>query len=324
VSFNEYLITIQNLCNEIKDFLLDNHTNYTNIYFGGYGNISKSYTWVLFIFLNEMSAFFRDNDEITNKIFIGEGYLPNSSGNKNKYLYLFFDDMAYSGSQMLGSIPEYRNNINVDIYITTPFISEIAKQRVLAKHSMVNFWENIVQVPSLKSSFMKSIPEVLTNKYLTLFRDICENIPNDFFNAYQCYGDMIPIYFDHKIADGMSTFQKLLNFGSYPIQEGCTTCFRIPLIKKCIDTNIRLNPDKSYCTDMLGDIDDNDTCPATFYKKIIYNFATDTELIPKYTKLSLVNVIMYYDSIGKFSVENYQQKYLKYKMKYLKLKKLQV
>ena len=321
VKFDEYLLTIKKICEEIETFLLANHNSYNKIFFGGYGEISKSYTWILFLFLNEMSTFFTTNSEITNKIFVGDDSLINTVVDTNKYLYLFFDDMSYSGTQMTGSIQQIKKSINIDIYITAPFISLVAKEKLLDKNPNVKFWTNIEMVPTLKTSFMSEIPQVQRDKYQTIFNNVCTKAEGIFWTAYQCMETMIPIYFDHKIADGLSTFQKLIYFGSYPINNYCDkSCVRSPLIKKCIDNNLKLAKETSFCENFITDIDDDDTCPKTFYKKIIYNFKSDSELIPNYKRKSLVDVIKYYDSIGKFSVEDYKQKYLKYKNKYLKLK----
>lgn len=323
VNFNEYLLKIRIMCREIETYLLANHTGYNKIFFGGYGEISKSYTWVLFLFLNEMSSFFTSNIEITNKIFIGDDSLVNTVVDTNKYLYLFFDDMSYSGTQMVGSIPEIEKSINVDIYISTPFISLTAKKRLLDKNPNVKFWENMEFVSTLESSFLSGIPEDQRDEYQLLFNNICKNFTGVFWRAYQCTDTMIPIYFDHKMADGLSTFQKLIYFGIYPMNNPCDkSCVRTPLIKKCVDNNLRINAEIPYCINFITDISDEESCPQTFYKKIIFNFNTDRELIPDYQKKTLVDVIKYYDSIGKFLGGGYKQKYLKYKIKYLKLKRL--
>ena len=327
VNFDEYLSKIINICQEIKTFLLTNHNRYNKIFFGGYGKIFKSYTWVLFLFLNELSSFFTTNSEITNKIFIGDDKLENTVADSNKYLYLFFDDMSYSGTQMVDSIPTNEKSINIDIYITAPFISFVAKEKLLRSNLNVKFWENIELVPKLETSFLSGIQADQKDEYQTIFNNVCRNhhaSPTDhFYQAYQCMDTMIPIYLDHKIADGISTFQKLIYFGTYPMNKSCDeSCIRTPLIKKCVDNNRRLYAEISYCSQFIADIDDDNTCPQTFYKKIIYNFKTDTELIPDYNEKNLVDVINYYDSIGKFLDVKYKQKYLKYKIKYLNLKRL--
>ena len=146
ITFDEFLETIRNICNNIKEYLIVNHCKYKKIFFGGYGFISKSYTWVLFLFLDNMNNFFEENQMIRDKILV---IIDNDSIDNNinfkdnvsdNYLYLYFDDMSYSGTQMEGSIPKNDDSINVDIYISAPFISETAKTKLLNKNANVKFW----------------------------------------------------------------------------------------------------------------------------------------------------------------------------------------
>ena len=55
-NFSEFLCVINKMCCEIKKFLIENHENYDVIFFGGLDHhINKSYTWIVFLFLSEMS-----------------------------------------------------------------------------------------------------------------------------------------------------------------------------------------------------------------------------------------------------------------------------
>ena len=198
------------------------------------------------------------------------------------------------------------------------------------------------------NSFVNSLPKSEGVDYEALYIKFCIKPSTKEYNAYQCHLEMIPIYFDHKIADGMSTFQKLLYFGVYPTDctevndEDCARrCSTTPLFKKCIDKNIQtdtiINPgNNTACKNMFTDLNDTYACPSTFYKNIIYNFSSDgNDPAPDYFNksrygvrtMTLPMLIQYYDSIGKFgpvvrSGEEYLDKYIKYKNKYLNLKKL--
>lgn len=335
VNFKEYLDKIKNICDEIKNFLYNNHDKYNKIFFGGYGDITKSYTWVLFLFLNEMNDFFMMNNTITSKIFVGQDDITNTDDDGNKYLYLFFDDMSYSGTQISGSIQLTSKSINIDIYITTPFISSVAIEKIRGKNKKVLYWNYMEVVDSLKNSFMKDIKEDEIEKYSKIYEKVCTIDGGIFYKGYQCHEVMIPIYFDHKIADCMSTFQKLLFFGSYPVIKP-NLCERIPLFKKCIEKNTDIYNGIPFCTQTLFYINEakNNVCPKTFYKSIIYNFKEDDEMVPDYEKKTLTSLIKYYDTKNKFidrknsqdnSQDNSQklkQKYIKYKIKYLNLVKL--
>ncbi len=334
VDFSEYLSVIHKICCDIERYLLNNHDKYKKIFISGYGPITKSYTWVLFLFLDKMNNFFEKNPMITHKILVGDDAIEFEVDNTDKYLLLFFDDMSYSGLQMHGSIPSTRKSNNVDIFISAPFISETARGMILSQNSGVKFWPNTEIVPSLGDLFFKDLPASEISVYSDIYVNFCINRENTFYNTYQCHQDMIPIYFDHKIADGVSTFQKLLYFGVYPIINDDAKCVLTPLIKSCIDSNIE-NKDNilkgtyaditnvNHCKSLYVDIPNDFTCPETFYKKLVFNFSSDKEPIPCYSDMTLSEVINYYDSIGKFDMSGgFKKKYIKYKNKYLNLKKL--
>lgn len=337
VTFDEYICVIHKICDEIKIFLLSNSCKYHKIFFGGYGTIKKSYTWVLFLYLDKLSSFFYENPEIMNKIyvctdsvFVGQHAIIQDS--VNKYLYLFFDDMSYSGSQMYSSIPKKR--VDVDIYISAPYMSKTAINLLKQKNDSLNYWHNIQIIPSIRESFLDGIDNTLIEYYDRLFVIMCMQKATKFYKSFQCYESIIPIYFDHKIADGVSTFQKLIYFGIYPIEQTNPECHpickRTPLIKKCLKHNNEIDseynnekvPQYNYCHFGMVDMEDEYACPMTFYKEIIYNLSDD-DVIPKYDKLNIVTLTKYYVDTGRILTgESFREKYLKYKTKYLKLKKI--
>ncbi len=66
----------------------------------------------------------------------------------------------------------------------------------------------------------------------------------------------------------MSTFQKILYFGSVPTTDE-TNCKAIPLIEGCEDQKYSLN---LSCFNPIYDITYEDTCPLTFYKRFRYTY----------------------------------------------------
>lgn len=88
-------------------------------------------------------------------------------------------------------------------------------------------------------------------------------------NGIQCYDNIIPIYFDHKLADGLSTFQKFLRFGTYPNNN--SKCEYESLINNCeyIKTDSKYD---NLCKKKLTDIEDKFSCPYSYYKKLQYTY----------------------------------------------------
>ncbi len=92
VNFNEFLDIIKKMCCEIKKFLIENHENYDVIFFGGLDHdINKSYTWILFLFLSEMSKlnFFNENPNIRDKIYVGNDKLRIKNHLQQKFFIYF-------------------------------------------------------------------------------------------------------------------------------------------------------------------------------------------------------------------------------------------
>lgn len=371
VNFNEFLDVIKKMCCEIKKFLIENHENYDVIFFGGLDHhINKSYTWILFLFLSEMSKlnFFDENSIIRNKIYVGNEKLRIKKPFITKVLYLFFDDMSYSGTQIADQINyrflttdditrQYIPIPNLDIYITVPFISETAKSNISSK-SFIKYWRSSQTIFSLQRQFFEGIPESQIQKYREIYTLLCTNHHSK-HSGFQCNERIIPIYFDHKIADSYSTFNKLLYFGIYPINTSnpsCSSkCILTPLINNCEqnkDVSVPYLPNNNYCLDYIIDIRHDIICPTTFYKSIDYYFPPpypSFEIIKQYLKdnhivLTLISLLNYYDTrttvfnsgittsssvtasaLNKYLLEyenlDYKRKYNKYKEKYLELKK---
>jgi hypothetical protein len=121
----------------------------------------------------------------------------------------------------------------------------------------------------------------------------------------QCHDSISLIYFDHKIANSISIFQKFLNFGIYPVNND-DECFYTQLIKNCDNKKIF---DSGLCKRELIDIPYKDTCPQIWYKTLIYNIGTTTQYDKTLNICQLINTMKLFKSTTK--------KYLKYKKKYL-------
>ncbi len=89
-------------------------------------------------------------------------------------------------------------------------------------------------------------------------------INNKKSKAFYCYDSLIPIYFDHKVADGISTFQKFLRLGEHPTAND--NDFE-SMLENC-DVTEELKT--KYKIDKRMYVSPEDECPKTFYKKLEY------------------------------------------------------
>ena len=172
-------------------------------------------------------------------------------------------------------------------------------------------------------------------------------------NGFQCHEQLSPIYFDHKIADGASTFQKFLVFGTFPVKKN-EECQYTQIINQC--NNSEKGFKNTLCTYFIDKIE-SVYCPLTFYKTITYSYNQLIYNPSEYKLMTLVELgnsetLHYkkdYDNdennendenkdneendkdenetikaeikYEEFDDDLYVNKYIKYKKKYLNLKK---
>jgi hypothetical protein len=277
ISFQEFHTRIINMAKELTQLLMEN--NYDEIYFGIESDhdrmtIYKSNLWVLLLAILEMDL----PDEITQKIetvFQIEKMMLRQYkyyDKIKKYLFVFFDDMSYSGLQQSDRIeisglceqPEQ----NIHLYLFIPYISNTAKKLFEKNHFELKYFHN--------TEFIESLQEQLTRWGLIhnknskqILDDVCpidKNIELDMFDCSWKHGgrDKIPVYFEHKMADGVSTFNTVLKSGPYITHEPTPNInYLIPLINNCTDPAT--------------------ICPPTFYKTIQYTY--NKNIIINYAQL---------------------------------------
>ncbi len=334
IDFNTYMDTVRRVSGEIIYILQSSHTEYENIYFEANDSYDKSNTWVLLLCILQMQEFFRSRPDISEKIKIvnTREYVKLDK----KTLWFYFDDMSYSGRQIALSIPEPNNNL--DLYIVPMYLTNIARETILQQNNKVKFLENTIIVPNIRDAFLNGLEGERLETLSEIFKRICGYGNNIFYNSFQCYEGQSPVYFDHKIADGLSTFQKLLTFGIYPIVKDRADC--VPecninnLINGCGEIESSWSSEnidifKTYCEKKIIDLDESLVCPQVWYKQAdFYNDYPHFSEIDKgssYNKKGLVQIIKEinntYGQVEQIGGSIYKLKYQKYKEKYLALKK---
>lgn len=270
---------------------------------------------------------------------------------------MFFDDVSYSGLQIDDTIRlNYFNTFpNFTLYLTVPFISNNAKFIIASNKNFIKFWSNSVIISDLRTEFLNGINEKDYEKYRYIYNSFC-GFGGEREPGFQCQYTQIPIYFDHKIADSVSTLNKLLYFGTYPIEESnilqnpytleyyrCQPkCILTSLINNC-DSNMCISitgvQKSDYCSKKIIDPPYNKICPQTFYKFIKYSFPSPPypsyeEIIKHITdnqqKITLMTLLNFYNtqttvfspriskSLRASAVKKYEN--LEYKQKYNKYK----
>ena len=145
--------------------------------------------------------------------------------------------------------------------------------------------DNYIQTNKIKLLKEYDINEEDFKKIVNrIYVELCNY--NDFSNdtnlqlgttSFQCYDFLTPIYFDHKVADNISTFQKLIYFGSYPTTKKCEF---LPLINgEHINEELEIEKmyKKFHCHYFIDNMEEKfpstytgEKKYKTFYKNIIY------------------------------------------------------
>ena len=239
----------------------------------------------------------------------------------SKILCIYFDDMSYSGNQIVNNIYDFEYE-NIDYYLGVAYISNSAIELIRKKFgNKIKLFEKTERIENLGEKISNG--EKLTLLVIRLYfhylfmiseNDIMEDIPF--------------IYFDHKIADNVSIIiQNILFLKVIPYKNFDENYNFISLFNNC--KNIQFNNDdykkliRRTFIDLPNDLKEkgynsNYICPKTFYKKdsIIYKF--NDEQINK-------NCFLFreIERIKNQSLETnnkYYKRYIKYKCKYLNLK----
>ena len=247
--------------------------DYKNIYFYIADSANKSNLWVALLFLD---CLIKNNISLDiQKIKFVNNYdaLVNDSNNE-KSLCLYCDDMSYTGSQIKSNFLRGKNanleDTNIDKYFIIAYLSNAAYTK-LSTIKNVHFFKDTVVVNSyidqLKNKYGDTNPEMVDN----VVKMFTSQSNNPFFTmgkkACNCNMSYTPIYFDHKIADELSTFNKLLFTGSYPTTSVCKIN---PLIRGCTDiVELESFFGKNPCTTNYT-LDSEVPCFPSFYKTIVY------------------------------------------------------
>lgn len=342
VTYEMFLRTVHAMADEILRKLESN--SYERIVFVITGELNKSNTWVsllLIDYFNTQPSFMRNSDKVRVVYMMGASNLAESlpPSPDERCLFLHVDDMAYSGGQSADAMNQIwtksglNRRANTEYYAAIPYLTTTAKRFIQANVPGVQFFESTILVPNILEQVqayfdsLSATEQAANALYLPQVSKMCEkdrffmsDSPTDDLQrshqngipfakglwAFRCSTFKTILYFDHKLADDASTFQKVLYFGSYPIntrvssktrtvsplceQESLLTgCSIDPKVLSYMATGytssrswetIPINACRNYIQypgSKRWNIASDVVCPPTFYKTIDYTLGTISE-----------------------------------------------
>lgn len=298
ISFGEFLSAILKICASFKHFYLTGGKKPpgTKFILVVPFDMSKSNIWVSLLMWPELRDIVDDIDfDITSVYnrYIGRN---NSKEVKERIVCIICDDCAYTGNQLLGYCmlnahrteypgkPKEPSSNSIEwIAWDREVTAEIA--RIESNLSSNSFSINLL-IPYMSTHAQQNIADrrfLMIPKDVQIFKlfrervnihDFNQGALREFESTFQYHSNIAAIYFDHKIADAISTFNKVYLlapvFGCGNLRK--SVCFIDGCIGKCNKKDGIPDPVNIY--DVYINIEDvlpkGDACPSTFYKSINY------------------------------------------------------
>ncbi len=237
------------------------------------GELNKSNTWVSLLVYNILK------DKI--KYVVSSKYCKKMYKLFPEAIFIHPDDCSYSGSQItsdlyVGQCSSIDDIKGIQYYITCPYVSNNAKETIQST-TPVKFLDSTVFFNSLRGNREEEERKRRENRDNE--RTECEmkmnTTVNLLFDNYKEDKELCTIYFDHKLADGASIFQKIIALGVYYTDDFKTIKNNIKgLIHNCEYDTSFLDLSKLNTYD-LSSIYKN-MCPPAFYKTINYTLGGET------------------------------------------------
>lgn len=298
VSYGEFISALQSVASSYMKSIGKKKSNDMLILIIPFA-INKSNTWVTMLVFDIIK-------DIVDDVYPSVTAAYNDSLDKSSKLFgkkikcIICDDCIYTGNQITEIIQLDNMNINSDITKNQPPATDVrwldwydkTKDQAINMMNGINIDEFSVDlvVPfmsTISKQRVLDIPYVRIPRVCVVFPifrqqinvgDIKTPILNEFRKTFQYHEDISAIYFDHKIADAVSTFHKVYMLG--PLFNCVIDNISMNFIENC-----KLNrvPDNLNIYDFYIDIADTGTeiCPDVFYKSIDYTMngkSIDTSL----------------------------------------------
>jgi len=278
ISFEKFLSRLNSCINDFLLFFNIIKPIYIFIDIDYYKNYEYKSSFWIFTYIKQYILF---KTNFKYDIFL----INNTDNLKDNDIILFIDDCIYSGTQMSDTINNINNikKLKLFFYILVPFISNIGKAKVIY---YFNLKKNRRLFCKIFFPFNVYKPKIVSD--ILTFKEI--SLIEKYYIKLLSFSDKFLIYFDHKLADPISTITHFY-LGIVPNQKNFNilkhlnikdyTNFSylldiIPIIKKCNKYKFKI--------DLYSP-----KCPAPPYKK---NFIYFINLYKK--------DINYYKSLSNF------------------------
>jgi hypothetical protein len=290
VSFGDFIAAISRICASFKHHYVRSSSNAhdtTKFVLVIPFDMTKSNIWVSLLMWPELRDIVNDIDfDITS---VYNRYMTNSA--TARVVCIVCDDCAYTGNQLLGYCTldphrvEYPNKPKEPSVNSPDWISWDAEVRertreIEAELDTAHFSINLL-IPYMSTHAQQNIMDrrfLMVPKDVQIFKlfrervnihDFAVGAIREFESTFQYHSNITAIYFDHKIADAISTFNKIYLlapvFGCGNLKK--SVCF----IDGCEKRKL---PNEVNIYDIYVNIEDvlprGAICPSTFYKSIKY------------------------------------------------------
>lgn len=232
INHSQFLKVYKTAIKEMLEMLENLEKLKTNVlqFFINIDDVNKSSYWIMQIVKKYINSK-KYTIKIINDVKKLDEFLP----------VIIADDASYSGSQMANTIEDNFQRTKFDIFILIPFMSNTAID-IIKKSYTDNLNEGSIMFLDRSIYIMKPIYELMSKERIEkLFLYYTDN--PKYIREY-------PIYFDHKVADGYSSFPLIYTYGiipnnynkqliheckakKKPFKDIYEKLERIPLLKNC-------------------------------------------------------------------------------------------
>jgi hypothetical protein len=231
------------------------------------------------------------NDVYFSLIDVYNHYIYDGKAGLKKIVCIICDDCAYTGSQLNGYCSlvstklKYKDKPKEPLYTDKSWLDwknkVIDHVSLLEKSIDINKFSINLIVPymgSLANDMIQSNKIIMLPrdiKKFNIFRDEIDikhysnNVLYEFENSFQYHTNISSIYFDHKVADAISTFNKIYLLA--PVFGCSVTNSSLCFIDGCCNDD-KIQDDINIYTIYINIEDNKVTCPPTFYKSIKYTY----------------------------------------------------
>ena len=252
ISFSTFHKKCLDICVDIERKL--NKVRYENVVLVLSGELEKSNTWVAVLCSKILNKYLTEvRGELCDK---------DLSKYSQKTLFIHPDDMSYSGRQLHTSIPwpiRQTKIDHIDYFMLIPYAGTGVFENFFIEpvHSY-KFSKQTVRIDSMRSIVIKTNPEF----EFCVDPDMWKQVLGDMYTIISADVNVTLVYFDHKLADALSTLMKLFSTGCVGYGEGDKVG---SLITGCpMSTDIE-------CYEIPVDFEEEiHRCPGSFYKYIPY------------------------------------------------------